>query len=34
MHRKSEAGAVQAVELKMDEKVREGDVVFVPESLF
>lgn len=34
VHRKSEAGAVQVVDLKMDEKVREGDVVFVPESLF
>lgn len=34
VHRKSETGAVQVMELKMDEKVREGDVVFVPESLF
>jgi len=34
VHRKTEGGAVQVVELKMDEPVREGDVVFVPESLF
>ena len=34
VHRKSEGGQVQVMELKMDEKVREGDVVFVPESLF
>jgi polysaccharide export outer membrane protein len=34
VHRKTEGGPVQVVELKMDEPVREGDVVFVPESLF
>jgi polysaccharide export outer membrane protein len=34
VHRKAEGGKVQVLELKMDEPVREGDVVFVPESLF
>jgi polysaccharide export outer membrane protein len=34
VHRKAEGGAVQVLELKMDDKVREGDVVFVKESLF
>ena len=34
VHRKAQDGQVQVMELKMDEKVREGDVVFVPESLF
>lgn len=34
VHRRAEGGEVQALELKMNEKVREGDVVFVPESLF
>ena len=34
VHRKAEGGQVQALELKMDETVRDSDVVFVPESLF
>ncbi len=33
VHRKA-AGAVQVIEAKMDEKLRDGDVVFVRESLF
>lgn len=34
VHRKAADGKVQIVELKMDETVRDGDVVFVRESLF
>ncbi len=34
VHRKAEGGAVQVMEAKMDEKMRDGDVVFVRESLF
>ena len=34
VHRKGTDGAVQVIEAKMDEKLREGDVVFVRESLF
>jgi len=34
VHRRGSNGAVQAVETRMDEKLREGDVVFVRESLF
>lgn len=34
VHRKAADGTVQVVEAKMDEKLREGDVVFVRESLF
>ncbi len=34
VHRRGSNGAVQAVETRMDDKLREGDVVFVRESLF
>jgi polysaccharide export outer membrane protein len=34
VHRKAANGAVQVIESKMDDKLREGDVVFVRESLF
>lgn len=34
VHRKGTDGAVQVFEPKMDDKLREGDVVFVRESLF
>lgn len=34
VHRKAEGGGVQIIELKMDDKLRDGDVVFVRESLF
>lgn len=34
VHRKAAHGAVQVIESKMDDKLREGDVVFVRESLF
>jgi polysaccharide export outer membrane protein len=34
VHRKGADGAVQVFEPKMDDKLREGDVVFVRESLF
>ena len=34
VHRKAGGGAVQIIEAKMDEKLRDGDVVFVRESLF
>ena len=34
VHRKNDAGAVQVMEAKMDDKLRNGDVVFVRESLF
>jgi polysaccharide export outer membrane protein len=34
VHRKAADGAVQVIESKMDDKLREGDVVFVRESLF
>ena len=34
VHRKTASGAVQVVETKMDDKLRDGDVVFVRESLF
>jgi polysaccharide export outer membrane protein len=34
VHRKADNGGVQIIELKMDDKLREGDVVFVRESLF
>ena len=34
VHRKSTGGAVQVIESKMDEKLRDGDVVYVRESLF
>ena len=34
VHRKGVGGVVQSIEYKMDEKLREGDVVFVRESLF
>jgi polysaccharide export outer membrane protein len=34
VHRKNAAGAVQVLELKMDDKLQPGDVVFVRESLF
>lgn len=34
VHRKNAEGVVQVLEAKMDDKLREGDVVFVRESLF
>lgn len=34
VHRKAANGAVQVIESKMDDMLREGDVVFVRESLF
>ncbi len=34
VHRKGPGGTVLVIEAKMDEKLREGDVVFVRESLF
>jgi len=34
VHRKGADGAVQVMEAKMDEKLRDGDVVYVRESLF
>ncbi len=34
VHRKTSGGTVQAVEARMDDKLRDGDVVFVRESLF
>jgi polysaccharide biosynthesis/export protein len=34
VHRKGENGAVRVLETKMDDKLRDGDVVFVRESLF
>ncbi len=34
VHRKAPNGSVQVMEARMDEKLREGDVVFVRESLF
>jgi polysaccharide biosynthesis/export protein len=34
VHRKGENGAVRVLESKMDDKLRDGDVVFVRESLF
>ena len=34
VHRKGPTGSVQVIEAKMDEKLRDGDVVFVRESLF
>ena len=34
VHRKASGGAVQVIEAKMDEKLRDGDVVYVRESLF
>ena len=34
VHRKGASGTVQIIESKMDEKLRDGDVVFVRESLF
>jgi polysaccharide export outer membrane protein len=34
VHRKGPDGAVKVIEANMDEKLREGDVVFVRESLF
>jgi polysaccharide biosynthesis/export protein len=34
IHRKNSTGAVQVLETKMDDKLRDGDVVFVRESLF
>ncbi len=34
VHRRGEAGAVQLLQPAMDEKMRDGDVVFVRESLF
>ena len=34
VHRKNEQGAVQVITPAMDDSVREGDVVFVRESLF
>jgi polysaccharide biosynthesis/export protein len=34
IHRKNGTGSVQVIETKMDDKLRDGDVVFVRESLF
>lgn len=34
VHRKTAAGATEVQQLKMDDKLRDGDVVFVRESLF
>ena len=34
VHRKAAGGAIQIIEPKLDDKLREGDVVFVRESLF
>ncbi|MBP9064372.1 MAG: SLBB domain-containing protein, partial [Aquabacterium sp.] len=34
VHRKGADGVVQVIEAKMDDRLREGDVVFVRESLF
>jgi polysaccharide export outer membrane protein len=34
VHRKGAGGVVQVIESKMDDKLREGDVVYVRESLF
>jgi polysaccharide export outer membrane protein len=34
VHRKADDGSTAVVQLKMDDKLREGDVVFVRESLF
>ncbi|MGS0753961.1 SLBB domain-containing protein [Roseateles sp. GG27B] len=34
VHRKGEGGKVQIIELPMDEQLKDGDVVYVKESLF
>ena len=34
VHRKGPTGTVQVIETRMDDKLRDGDVVFVRESLF
>jgi polysaccharide export outer membrane protein len=34
VHRKAADGTIQVIEPKMDDKVQEGDVVYVRESLF